>query len=62
MIEAYIFKNAKHSIHNNLTLKVTKSNSTITNTIGITKVPETIFQIRDNIQVITAPVICGILS
>ena len=64
IIEEQIFKNAKHSVQNSLslTLNTNKSINTINSNTGINRVPETMFQTIDNIQVMLAPAICGILS
>lgn len=64
IIEEQIFKNAKHSVQNNLSLilNANKSINTINSNDGINNVPEIIFQITDNTQVTLAPAICGILS
>jgi len=43
-------------------LNANKSINTINSSVGINRVPETMFQTIDNMQVTLAPAICGILS
>lgn len=59
-----MFKNAKHSVQNSLSLilNTNKSINSINNIAGMIKVPDTMFQTIDNIQVILAPAMCGTLS
>lgn len=63
-MDRYIFKNAKHSVQNNIffTFKVDIIISTINNSNGIIYIPVTMFHIKDIIPVTLAAIICAILS